>query len=95
MKILKTLRVVVGLGSIGFYAAAKALKTIGFAFEGTIAPKFAHSTEYYARNGARTITLVGCYHPSRQNTNTGVLTASMLDSVFERTKYLASRQCSE
>jgi uracil-DNA glycosylase len=27
--------------------------------------------------------LVGCYHPSRQNTNTGKLTAPMMESVFE------------
>ena len=28
-------------------------------------------------------TLVGCYHPSRQNTNTGKLTAPMMDDVFK------------
>ena len=27
--------------------------------------------------------LVGCYHPSRQNTNTGVLTPEMYDQVFQ------------
>jgi uracil-DNA glycosylase len=27
-------------------------------------------------------TLIGCYHPSRQNTNTGKLTAPMMDEVF-------------
>jgi uracil-DNA glycosylase len=26
--------------------------------------------------------LIGCYHPSRQNTNTGKLTARMMDAVF-------------
>jgi uracil-DNA glycosylase len=33
-------------------------------------------------------TLVGCYHPSRQNTNTGVLTARMMESVFRKAKSL-------
>jgi len=27
-------------------------------------------------------TLIGCYHPSRQNTNTGKLTPRMMDEVF-------------
>jgi uracil-DNA glycosylase len=27
-------------------------------------------------------TLIGCYHPSRQNTNTGKLTARMMDDIF-------------
>jgi uracil-DNA glycosylase len=27
-------------------------------------------------------TLIGCYHPSRQNTHTGKLTARMMDDVF-------------
>jgi uracil-DNA glycosylase family 4 len=30
------------------------------------------------------LTLVGCYHPSRQNTQTGVLTPAMYDEVFAR-----------
>jgi uracil-DNA glycosylase len=33
---------------------------------------------------ARSHTLVGCYHPSRQNTNTGVLTPDMYNEVFAR-----------
>ena len=33
-------------------------------------------------------TLVGIFHPSRQNTNTGTLTASMYDEVFGTLKTL-------
>ncbi len=32
--------------------------------------------------------LIGCYHPSRQNTNTGKLTAPMMESVFRKAKKL-------
>jgi len=90
IEILRGARVVVGLGSIGFNAAANALKSLGFVFQDNVRPKFGHGAEYRAHNGRRVVALLGCYHPSRQNTNTGVLSASMLDSVLERAKYLAS-----
>jgi uracil-DNA glycosylase len=32
--------------------------------------------------------LVGCYHPSQQNTFTGKLTVAMLDEAFERARDL-------
>jgi uracil-DNA glycosylase len=42
-------------------------------------PAFAHASVEVLPNGH---TLIGCYHPSRQNTNTGRLTAQMMDDVF-------------
>lgn len=49
-------------------------------------PKFGHGT--VAKMGEDQPTIVGCYHPSRQNTNTGVLTARMMESVFRKARAL-------
>jgi uracil-DNA glycosylase len=44
-------------------------------------PQFAHGSIARLPGG---YALIGCYHPSRQNTNTGKLTPSMLDTVFRK-----------
>jgi uracil-DNA glycosylase len=47
-------------------------------------PRFGHLAE--TRIGP--FVLLGCYHPSQQNTFTGKLTTAMLDQVFERARLL-------
>ncbi len=83
---LTTMRVAVGLGRIGFDAAAHALRDNGFTF--TTKPVFGHLAEFDAHNGKRVVTLLGSFHPSQQNTNTGKLTVPMFDAVFSRAKAL-------
>jgi uracil-DNA glycosylase family 4 len=88
LEALAGLRVVVGLGAIGTKAAAQTLRSIGWTFA-TLAP-FAHGAESIATRGAARIHLISSYHPSRQNTNTGVLTETMLDAIFARARKLLS-----
>jgi uracil-DNA glycosylase family 4 len=74
---LSRVRVIVALGRIGFDACLQLLKRrAGLARP---QPAFGHGAAYRLPNG---LMLIGCYHPSRQNTNTGKLTARMMDDVL-------------
>ena len=84
---LRKLRVAVGLGSIGFEAILRVLRERGFALN-PAKPRFAHGAETVATKGKRSIVAIASYHPSRQNTNTGVLTVPMFDAIFGRAKAL-------
>jgi uracil-DNA glycosylase family 4 len=74
---LPNVRVIVALGKIAFDAYLQRLRHRGV----TLRPKpaFGHGVSHELPNGQL---LVGCYHPRRQNTNTGTLTPAMLDDVF-------------
>jgi uracil-DNA glycosylase family 4 len=74
---LPNLQVVVALGKIAWDAWLKLLAMRGETLPRP-RPVFAHGAKW-RHDG---ITLVGVYHPSRQNTNTGVLTPRMYDTVF-------------
>ena len=78
---LPRVRVVVALGKIAWDAWLKLLASNGETLPRP-RPVFGHGASW-TQNG---ITLIGAYHPSRQNTNTGVLTASMYDDVFKKVK---------
>jgi uracil-DNA glycosylase family 4 len=74
---LPNLQTVVALGKIAWDAWLKLCELRG----GTIPrprPAFGHGARW-TRDG---LTLFGVYHPSRQNTNTGLLTPKMYDAVF-------------
>ncbi len=73
------LRVVVALGGFAWDGLLRALKAGGRPVPKP-RPKFGHGAE--AEIGK--LRLIGCYHPSQQNTFTGRLTEPMTDAVFER-----------
>jgi len=81
---LRAARVVVTLGKIAddtVHALVKRARQLSHA----AAAPFAHLAETARRAaGGPRVTILASYHPSRQNTNTGVLTEPMLDAVFSR-----------
>jgi uracil-DNA glycosylase family 4 len=87
MKLLRRVRVIVGLGKVGFDTAIATLSELGVTHERR-RPKFSHGVEHQFSD---TLTLIGSYHPSQQNTFTGRLTEQMLDSVFRRARILLER----
>ena len=82
--VLHRLRVIVALGAFAWDGALRALGAHGHATKPR--PRFGHGAE--AAVGP--YTLVGCFHPSQQNTFTGRLTAEMLDRIFLRARELRS-----
>ncbi len=84
VSLLESIRVIVALGSFGWDAALRALAALG---EPRVRPrpKFGHGAT--AEIGR--FTLLGCFHPSQQNTFTGKLTEPMIDEVLGRAKTLA------
>jgi uracil-DNA glycosylase family 4 len=78
LKLLDRVRVVVGLGRIGWEAYLRARKEAG-APPPLAKPVFAHGSITELADG---ITLLATYHPSQQNTFTGKLTRPMLRSIF-------------
>jgi uracil-DNA glycosylase family 4 len=89
-----TVRVIVCLGGFAWQAAWPMLRAAGFAVPRP-RPKFGHGREATLpapagpAGAAGRVLLLGCYHPSQQNTFTGRVTPAMLDAVFERARRAA------
>ena len=80
LALLRRVAVVVCLGGFAWDAAARlhALRP---------KPRFGHGAEHPIAGGP---TLLGCFHPSQQNTFTGRLTEPMMDAVLRRARELAN-----
>ena len=81
---LRNIRVVVALGKIGFDAWLQLMRRRGVKMSPR--PQFGHGVVAKLDEGVPL--LIGCYHPSRQNTNTGTLSAPMMESVFRKARRL-------
>ncbi|HEY0630676.1 MAG TPA: uracil-DNA glycosylase [Thermoleophilaceae bacterium] len=80
LSLMPQVRVIVCLGAFAWDAACR--------LHGVRPrPKFGHAAEFAPPDGGPV--LLGCFHPSQQNTFTGKLTEPMMDAVFRRASALA------
>jgi uracil-DNA glycosylase family 4 len=85
--LLPRVQVVVALGKIAFDAWLQLLARRGVTRSPR--PQFGHGVLARIGEQARGPQIViGCYHPSRQNTNTGKLTPAMMAAVFKKARTL-------
>jgi uracil-DNA glycosylase family 4 len=80
LRALDAIRVIVPLGAFAWDGALRALTAIGHRIRPR--PRFGHGAEVDLGPYA----LIGCFHPSQQNTFTGKLTPAMLDDIFVRAR---------
>jgi uracil-DNA glycosylase len=92
-------KVVVCLGGFAWQAMWPVLRSAGFGLPRP-RPAFRHGAEVRlsladggpgasGQPGGHQVLLIGCYHPSQQNTFTGRVTPAMLDVVFQRARLAA------
>jgi uracil-DNA glycosylase family 4 len=85
LSLLERCRTIVALGAFAWDGALRALRRIGCETPRP-RPRFGHGAEAAIADWL----LIGCYHPSQQNTFTGRLTEPMLDAVLARARELAA-----
>ncbi|MFL5901027.1 MAG: uracil-DNA glycosylase [Solirubrobacterales bacterium] len=82
--LLERSRTIVALGAFAWDGALRAIAALGSEIPRP-KPRFGHGAEAAAGRWM----LLGCYHPSQQNTFTRRLTEPMLDAIFARARELA------
>ena len=83
LQALDEVRAVVALGAFAWDGVLRAFAALGHRVRPR--PAFGHGTEMMIGP----YTLLGCFHPSQQNTFTGKLTQGMLDAVLARARAVA------
>jgi uracil-DNA glycosylase family 4 len=83
LEIFRSAAAIVTLGGFAFDQVLRILQARGERVPRP-RPRFSHGVEV----ALGSTTVLGCYHPSQQNTFTGRLTESMFDAVWERAKDL-------
>lgn len=81
LRLLQNLQGIVALGSIGFEAVLTVFRSLGYAIPRL---KFGHGVHFPLGEGLPW--LMGSYHPSQQNTQTGRLTQAMFDSIWQKAR---------
>jgi uracil-DNA glycosylase family 4 len=81
LELLERCEVVIALGAFAWDGVLRTARALGLEVPRP-RPRFGHGAEVEIGPW----TLLGCYHPSQQNTFTGKLTTPMLDAVFARAK---------
>ena len=82
IRLLKNLKIIVALGKIAFDACIYFYKS-NYNFSGKV--KFGHNIVYKLPND---ILLIGCYHPSPRNVNTGRINEKKMTSLFKKVSNL-------
>jgi uracil-DNA glycosylase len=87
LELLPRLSVVVCLGGFAWDAALRLCAAAGLV-NPRPRPRFGHDVLF---DPGDRLPLLGCFHPSQQNTFTGKLTEGMMEAVFARARALAER----
>ncbi|HUC06898.1 MAG TPA: uracil-DNA glycosylase family protein [Solirubrobacterales bacterium] len=84
LQLLENCRTIVALGGFAWDGSLRALRALGNEVPRP-RPRFGHGAEADVGSWK----LLGCYHPSQQNTFTGRLTEPMLDAILTRARKLS------
>ena len=93
LDLLRDVRVAIALGGIAWATLVRRARRVAPESVRRPAPVFGHAAEtsLALREGTDPVTVLGCYHPSQQNTQTGRLTRPMLDRVMKRAVQLVTK----